>query len=309
MILPKVHPVVERAIFNRAIHKIIRVTHPTELLFFCVFGLMFISFSLKYVAAASEEDILTPQQAKATLADEDVIDVTADFYRYEKKEGIIILIGHVKINLPSGFLNADKATLYEDAETGDIVKTVAEGHVELQDKGALATCDYAILYHIEDIVDLRENVVVTQDEDRLLAKHVIYERRTGKQISEGNVKIIRATGFLNGDKVTMYRNVETDELIQTVAEGNVELRDENIFATCDHATLNHIDETVDLRENVVVIQGEDRLETKHFTYNQNTGEQTGKGEVKFRVRVKRTKPEAEDREGKKTKQGNTDAEK
>ncbi|MFB3041687.1 MAG: LptA/OstA family protein, partial [Candidatus Poribacteria bacterium] len=221
----------------------------------------------------------------------------------------IILIGHVKINLPSGFLNADKATLYEDAETGDIVKTVAEGHVELQDEGALATCDHAILHHIEDIVDLRGNVVVTQDEDRLLAKHVIYERRTGKQTSEGNVKINRATGFLNGDKVTMYRNVETDELIQTVAEGKVELRDENIFATCDHATLNHIDETVDLRENVVVIQGEDRLETKHFTYNQNTGEQTGKGEVKFRVRVKRTKPEAEDKEGKKTKQGNTDAEK
>ena len=96
--LPRVHPVVESTIFNRAAHKILRVTHPTELLFFCVFGLMLISFSLKYVVAATEEDISTPQQAKTTLADEDVIDGTADdFERYEK-EGIIILIGHVKIN-------------------------------------------------------------------------------------------------------------------------------------------------------------------------------------------------------------------
>jgi lipopolysaccharide export system protein LptA len=251
----------------------------------CVLGLMWIT---AFLATAEE----TPQKADAsdtTSADGDVIDGTADdFERYEKK-GITILIGHVKINMPAGFLNSDKATLHEDIETGDIVKTVAEGNVELRDGEALATCDYAIIYHLDDIIDLQHNVVVTQNEDKLTAKHVIYERRVGKQISEGTVKINRPDGFLNGDKVTMFRNIETNELLQTLAEGNVELRDKEIFATCDHATINHTDETVNLRENVVVIQNKDRLETKHFTYNQKTGEQIGKGDVKFKVRVKRSK--------------------
>ena len=73
--LPKVHPVA----FNKTIHKIMRRIYPTGLLFVCMFGLMFISFSLKYVAVAAEEDISAPQQEKATLAGEDVIDGTARF--------------------------------------------------------------------------------------------------------------------------------------------------------------------------------------------------------------------------------------
>ena len=228
--------------------------------------------------------------------DEDVIDGTADQFKRHEKQGIIILTGNAKINSLQGFLNADKVTLHEDVKTGDIIKAVAEGNVELRDKEALATSDHAVLHYVNDTVDLRDNVVVVQNEDRLTAKHFISEQRTGKQIATGNVKINRPNGFLNGDKVTIYKNVKTDALIRTIAEGNVELRDEDIFATCNHATLNDESGTVDLRDNVVVIQDEDHLETKHFTYNQETGEQTGKGNVRFRVRVKRTKKQNEETE-------------
>ena len=232
----------------------------------------------------------------ATVEALDVIDGTADRFERHQKQGIIILTGNAKINSPQGFLNADKVTLHEDPKTGDIIKVVAEENVELRDKEALATSDRAVLHYVNDTVDLRDNVVVVQNEDRLTAKHFISEQRTGKQIAEGNVKINRPNGFLNGDKVTIYKDVKTDELIRTIAEGNVELRDEDIFATCEHATLNDASSTVDLRGNVVVIQDKDRLETKHFTYNQETGEQTGKGNVRFRVRVKRTKQESEETE-------------
>ncbi len=109
----------------------------------------------------------------------------------------------------------------------------------------------------------------------------------------GQVQIIRPNGFLHADKVTIHEDVETDATIKTVAEGNVEIRDEGMFATCEHAIINHVDDTVDLRDNVVVIQNADRLEAEHFTFNRRTGKQTADGGVKFKVRMKRTQKTAE----------------
>lgn len=107
------------------------------------------------------------------------------------------------------------------------------------------------------------------------------------------VRIIRPKGFLHADKATIHEDVDTGETIKTVAEGNVEIRDEDMFATCEHAILNHIDDTVDLRDNVVVIQDADRLEASHFTLDRRTGKQTGEGGVRFKVRMKRGKQAAE----------------
>ena len=107
------------------------------------------------------------------------------------------------------------------------------------------------------------------------------------------VRIIRPNGFLHADKATIHQDVETGETIKTVAEGNVEIRDQDMFATCEHAIINHIDDTVDLRDNVVVIQNADRLEAKHFTLDRRTGKQTGDGGVRFKVKVKRGKKRAE----------------
>lgn len=120
------------------------------------------------------------------------------------------------------------------------------------------------------------------------------DEKKGLTILIGNVKIKRPNGFLNADKVTLYENVETGEYFKTVAEGNVEIRDEDIFATCEHAILNHTDDTVDLRDNVVVLQNADRLEAKHFTFNRRTGMQTADGGVKFKVRMTRQKKTTEE---------------
>lgn len=120
------------------------------------------------------------------------------------------------------------------------------------------------------------------------------DEKKGLTILIGNVKIKRPNGFLNADKVTLHEDVETGEYFKTVAEGNVEIRDEDIFATCEHAILNHTDDTVDLRDNVVVLQNADRLEAKHFTFNRRTGKQTADGGVKFKVRMKRQKKTTEE---------------
>ncbi len=108
-------------------------------------------------------------------------------------------------------------------------------------------------------------------------------------------------GFLNADKITLKADPETGTTTEVIAVGNVEIRDQDIFATCDHAIMNNLTNTVVLKENVVVLQDKDRLETKLFTFNRTTGRQTGEGGVKFKVTVTQAAPveaeASEDAEG------------
>ena len=97
-------------------------------------------------------------------------------------------------------------------------------------------------------------------------------------------------GFLNADKITLISDTETGTTTEVIAVGNVEIRDQDIFATCDHAIMNNLTNTVVLKENVVVLQDKDRLETKLFTFNRTTGKQTGEGGVKFKVTVTQAAP-------------------
>ena len=97
-------------------------------------------------------------------------------------------------------------------------------------------------------------------------------------------------GFLNADKITLKTDLETGTTTEIIAVGNVEIRDQDIFATCDHAVMNNLTNTVVLKDNVVVLQNKDRLETKLFTFNRTTGKQTGEGGVKFKVTVTQAAP-------------------
>lgn len=129
----------------------------------------------------------------------------------------------------------------------------------------------------------------TADEDVIDVKHADrFEQREkeGLTIFTGNVQIERPDGFLNADKVTIHENVETNETVKTVAEGNVELRDGDIFVTCAHSVLDHLTDIITFREDVIVLQNEDRLEADTFRYNRRTGERSGEGNIKVRFRVK-----------------------
>lgn len=122
-----------------------------------------------------------------------------------------------------------------------------------------------------------------------------YEQK-GITILIGEAKTVRRNeqgieiGFLNADKITLKRDLETGDTKEIVAEGNVEIRDQDIFATCDHATMDNLTSTIILKDNVVVLQNKDRLETKFFTFNRITGKQTAEGDVKFKVTVTQVAP-------------------
>ena len=111
------------------------------------------------------------------------------------------------------------------------------------------------------------------------------DEETGLTTLTGSVRIRQTNGFLNADKVILHRDLDTGEYKKTVAVGNVEMRDKDIFATCEHAIIDHVEDVVELSEDVVVLQNEDRLEAKQFMFNRRTGKRTGKGDVKFRVRI------------------------
>ena len=115
-------------------------------------------------------------------------------------------------------------------------------------------------------------------------------------------------GFLNADKITLKRDLETGTTNEIVAEGNVEIRDQDIFATCDHAIMNNLTSTIILTDNVVVLQNKDRLETKFFTFNRVTGKQTAEGDVKFKVTVTQAQaPRVDSEADENTENGNPEA--
>ena len=139
-----------------------------------------------------------------------------------------------------------------------------------------------------------------------------YEK-TGITILIGNAKTVRKTvqgieiGFLNADEITLKADTETGETKEIIAVGNVEIRDLEIFATCDHATMNNLTNIIVLKDNVVVLQKNDRLETKLFTFNRTTGKQTGEGDVKFKVTVTQAAPTATPEESEETSSDSKDA--
>ena len=140
-----------------------------------------------------EQETAPPQQEEMsdeTASEEEVINVRhADRFEQREKEGVTIFTGNVQIERPDGFLNADKVTIYENVDTNETVKTVAEGNVELRDGDTFVTCAHAILNHLTDIIDFSDDVIVLQNEDRLEADTFKYNRRTGERSGEGNIKV------------------------------------------------------------------------------------------------------------------------
>ena len=148
--------------------------------------------------------------------------------------------------------------------------------------------------------DTAENTDITSEmpKEKITGTADKMERydKDGITILIGNAKTVRYNeqdieiGFLNADKITLKADPEAGTTKEIVAEGNVEIRDQDIFATCDHAIMNNLTNIITLKENVVVLQNKDRLETKLFTFNRTTGKQTGEGGVKFKVTVTQAAP-------------------
>ncbi len=149
----------------------------------------------------------------------------------------------------------------------------------------------------------KEEVEITKEVITGTSDRMERDEKVGITILIGNAKTKRHTedgveiGFLNADTITLRSDPETGETVEIVAVGNVEIRDDKIFATCDHATMDNLTSIITLKDNVVVLQKNDRLETKLFTFNRVTGKQTGVGDVKFKVTVTQAAPTESEESG------------
>lgn len=158
-----------------------------------------------------------------------------------------------------------------------------------------------------------EQVKVTKEVISGTSDRMERDEKVGITILIGNAKTKRHSedgieiGFLNADTITIKNDPETGDTTEIVAVGNVEIRDDKIFATCDHATMDNITSIITLKDNVVVLQNKDRLETKLFTFNRITGKQTGVGGVKFKVEVTQAAPTESAEESEETDSENKDA--
>ena len=113
---------------------------------------------------------------------------SADEYEENEKDGVIIFRGNVKMIRENGYLYADQVEVHRDPKTGDVLKTIAEGHVDMKDGDLIAKCDKAILDEANDIIELSGSVVVIRGSDRVEAPYVKYDRKTGRRFGKGGVK-------------------------------------------------------------------------------------------------------------------------
>ena len=158
--------------------------------------IMMFVFSVIFLGnAISAQDKTPDDKAKVkspsdtnTEEEHEVINGVAESFEQDEKKGIIVFTGNVKIDRENGYLNADKVTVYRDVETNDVIKTVAEGNVDMKDGDLIATCEHAVLNESDDTIELTGSVVVTQNEDRVEAPYIIYNRKTGIRKGKGNDK-------------------------------------------------------------------------------------------------------------------------
>ncbi len=141
----------------------------------------------------------------------------------------------------------------------------------------------------EESVKVTQVIKGTSDEMK-------WYQKTGITIFIGNAKTTTydeqgiEIGFLNADKITVIGDPQTGKTKKIIAEDNVETRDDKIFATCEYMERDFEKKIIRLKEKVVVLQNNDRLETKDLTYNTDTGERTAVGDVKFTVNIIQTTP-------------------
>ncbi|HID55314.1 TPA: hypothetical protein EYP37_02205 [Candidatus Poribacteria bacterium] len=113
---------------------------------------------------------------------------SADEYEENEKDGVILFRGNVKMVRENGYLYADQVEVHRDPKTGDVLKTIATGHVDMKDGDLIAKCDKAILDEVNDIIELSGSVVVIRGSDRVEAPYVKYDRKTGRRFGKGGVR-------------------------------------------------------------------------------------------------------------------------
>ena len=103
------------------------------------------------------------------------------------------------------------------------------------------------------------------------ADKLTYSSKSGVTVLEGNAKLHRSDGdYMYADQITMYEDTTTKEMIKTVAVGNVEMKEKDMAATCNHAIFYEKEERIEFKgtadKPAVVDTGNNRMEAPFIIY-------------------------------------------
>jgi len=132
---------------------------------------------------------------KAEEPQDEVVDIEAERMDEDVDAGTTTFTGNVRITRETGYLYADKVTLFRDVGGADssVQRTLAAGNVRMKDDDMVATSETAEFRDGNNIIDLqgtkKSPAVVLQGEDRYEAERFVYDRRTGKRTASGGVKL------------------------------------------------------------------------------------------------------------------------
>ena len=124
------------------------------------------------------------------------------------------------------------------------------------------------------------------------AKNMNFDRKTGVTILEGDAKLkVRdSEDYLNADKVTIYRDVETGELMKMEAVGNVDMNQKGMKATCHRAIFYETEDRIEMEGTedslAVVDDGKNKMEAPNITYFRKEDRIEAKGKVSGHVMIK-----------------------
>ena len=122
------------------------------------------------------------------------------------------------------------------------------------------------------------------------AKMVDFDRKSGVTVFEGDakLKVLDSEDYLNADKITVYKDVETDEVIKIVSVGNVDMNQSGMKATCERSIFYEKEDRVEMEGSeeklaVVDFDGDNRIEAPVITYYRKEDRISASGGVKARV--------------------------
>ena len=106
------------------------------------------------------------------------------------------------------------------------------------------------------------------------ADKMTYGKKSGVTVLEGHAKLRRSDDdYLHADQITMYEEVKPDnkrELVKIVAVGNVDMKEKDMTAICEHAIFYEREERIEFKGSVdkpaIVGSSNNRMEAPFIIY-------------------------------------------
>lgn len=111
--------------------------------------------------------------------------ITSQQLEADYQKNLVTFIGDVKVEQQDITLYADRLLLFIAKEGEEIDKIVAQGHVHMVQGTREATCREAIYYHRKGKVILQGDPVVSEGNNRVHGKRIIYYIDEQKSVAEG----------------------------------------------------------------------------------------------------------------------------